>query len=341
MKNPIILLLLLTIPYSSFVLANEKGPSIGRVIKLLGNAVIGQKSSQARPVKLGDHLHINDTIFTLKNSVCKIILKDSTVFFIGPKSKLTLDEFLLNSSKERKASYSIGHGSIRAIFSSHYKSTTNSPSIKISTPNAAIGVRGTELILNISQLKTGDFKTEVFLLSGQADIQTHEIDTKFGEALVMAPGQKFSTSQMKQLLSTGQKHFQIEQFLTLVPKYQLQELTDKINPTLFVPINTDQKDQEATDRLIGKELRNVGISLDLNELKSDGPETIKRGMIENIDKKPSMDRRHPNHQMQKKLRTNDKIDHQQIKKPALDRPILNKPVDQNTNTEISPPPVKK
>lgn len=101
-------------------------------------------------LKLGEEIFFGDKIRTEEKSLLKIKMNHNTMLTLGPKSKMEIksEETNLHSGILRTL---IPHG--------------NLDKIKLTTPHAAMGIRGTEFI---TQVKEG--KTIVALLTGSLDI---------------------------------------------------------------------------------------------------------------------------------------------------------------------------
>lgn len=75
----------------SFAVAEEN--TIGR-IKTLTGAVEILRGADTLTVSLGDPLQQGDTVMSGEDSSVGMTFKDNTVMSMGPKSKMTLDEFV-------------------------------------------------------------------------------------------------------------------------------------------------------------------------------------------------------------------------------------------------------
>ena len=90
-------------------------------------------------VKANDVLAVGVQILTGDDGKVKI-KSDKTVMFIGPKSDLVINEDLGAPSV---SVFNIAYGKLRAIVQK-----TNEPTLKIKTPAAVVGVRGTEFFVS-------------------------------------------------------------------------------------------------------------------------------------------------------------------------------------------------
>ncbi len=140
--------------------------SIGRVIKVHGvvnRVVAGERS----PLSKGDHLAVGDKIISEKASVIKFMMKDDTIFQMGPHSEFVLKKFDFKTKSERTAIYNLVRGKLRSLFT--VKSKTRS--LKIITPTASMAIRGTEILSDVFKHQ-GIVTTNIALLSGKLEIQS-------------------------------------------------------------------------------------------------------------------------------------------------------------------------
>lgn len=100
------------------------------------SAAIGQMSS-------GQTVFIGDEIKVGQQSRLQVMLLDETVFTLGANASMTIDEFVYDPStpQTNALSASIKRGSFR--FVSGRVTANNSEAMKVITPSATIGVRGT------------------------------------------------------------------------------------------------------------------------------------------------------------------------------------------------------
>ena len=98
-----------------------------------------QRAKQAvvkKPVLLGDVVNSN------KVGSLQVLLKDQTMFTVGPECNLTIDKFVYDPDKDSNAlSASVKKGMFR--FMSGNISKSGPDSVTIETPIASMGVRGT------------------------------------------------------------------------------------------------------------------------------------------------------------------------------------------------------
>ncbi len=117
------------------------------------SAAIGQMSS-------GQTVFIGDEIKVGQQSRLQVMLLDETVFTLGANASMTIDEFVYDPStpQTNALSASIKRGSFR--FVSGRVTANNTEAMKVNTPSATIGVRGTSVGGEVEE----DGSTTVILL---------------------------------------------------------------------------------------------------------------------------------------------------------------------------------
>ena len=120
---------------------------IAQVKKVTGQVVI-QRSGRRLPAKVGDPLFEKDIVETGPDGGIGITFVDNTVFSTGPNSQLVLDEFQFDSNNFRGSMLADMRQGTLAVVSGDI--TRSSPgAMKIKTPTAVLGVRGTTFALQV------------------------------------------------------------------------------------------------------------------------------------------------------------------------------------------------
>ncbi|WP_127716487.1 FecR domain-containing protein [Halobacteriovorax sp. HLS] len=179
MKTFILTLFLFALSLSSLSLE-----SIGRVVKIHGD-VLNHYEGAELSLKKGDHLYVGAKLVSGKRSFIKIMMKDDTIFQLGPNSEFSLEKFEFKSKSEREAVYNLAKGKLRSLFT--VKAPTRS--LKIKTPTASMGVRGTEILSDVYKLE-GKITTDIALLSGSLEVQAKGVTKK----IMMQPGFVYKSS---------------------------------------------------------------------------------------------------------------------------------------------------
>ena len=128
---------------------NEDGESIGRI------------------AGVGEPIYLNDEISTADGSTLQVLLRDQTVFSIGPNSTLIFDEFVFDPTAldEVALSASVTKGTFKFI--SGKVSKLKPGAMKLKLPNATASIRGTSVAGRVSDTGASD----LVLLSGAVQLE--------------------------------------------------------------------------------------------------------------------------------------------------------------------------
>lgn len=116
----------------------------GTIQLVIGTVRIEKHFGQVRQAVKGDELYEGDTISTLENSNVQIRMIDDAVIWIRPSSRFKIEKY---KSDQHGASKNEAHlllisGGLREVTGSIGKAVP--ADFKLKTPNATIGIRGTE-----------------------------------------------------------------------------------------------------------------------------------------------------------------------------------------------------
>ena len=120
---------------------------IGSIKTLEGTVEVMRQDSAVYPVA-GTRLFVRDTINTGHDGSVGIILRDDTIFSLGPDSALDMKEFRFDPHKK---DFSLVCRMLRGtfIFISGVIAKLSPESIKIETPDGTVAIRGTRLAIQI------------------------------------------------------------------------------------------------------------------------------------------------------------------------------------------------
>ncbi len=120
------------------------------VIKSVKNPANIERNQKLISVKTGDKLFVRDALVTGQNGAIGVILRDDSLISIGSNSRLIINEFLLKPEK-KKLSFvaSIVKGTMVYLTGLIAKQDRNA--VKINTPTATIGVRGTHIAVKVKE----------------------------------------------------------------------------------------------------------------------------------------------------------------------------------------------
>ena len=121
--------------------------AIAQIKKVIGQAAV-LRSGERRPANVGDMLFVKDIIETGSDGGIGITFTDNTVFSAGPSSQIALDEFQFNSNDFRGAMLAdMQRGTLAVVSGDIARSTPGA--MKIKTPTAILGVRGTTFAVQV------------------------------------------------------------------------------------------------------------------------------------------------------------------------------------------------
>ena len=143
--------------------------SIGKVSYIAGR-VYRTNSANKTSDEIGINFPIKekDVIQTDDKSVVKITLNDATIISIGPNSHFNFKTFKYDSKTERVAEMELKNGKSRIDVPVRI---TNGR-MNINTRNVALGVRGTEFLMNQEFDENGVSREQIVLLKGELNIKT-------------------------------------------------------------------------------------------------------------------------------------------------------------------------
>ena len=123
---------------------------IGQVVALKGEVNV-ERESKIQELLLKDEIFKNDQISTLNNSRTQLLLNDETIITIGENSIFKVDEYLFNEEKDSSLKMNFFNGTFKIISGKIGKLNPNN--FKLQTKTASIGIRGTEILLQLEAKK--------------------------------------------------------------------------------------------------------------------------------------------------------------------------------------------
>jgi hypothetical protein len=125
---------------------------------LARNDVTRESAGASAPLVTGDSVFRNETVRTGADSNARLVFLDSTNLGVGPTSSVKLDQFVyVGQSNGQKMTVNLAKGIFRFT-----TGVLDKKAYEITTPTAAIGVRGTVLDIAVQA------DTRVTLVEGQA-----------------------------------------------------------------------------------------------------------------------------------------------------------------------------
>jgi hypothetical protein len=139
-----VVLTLLTVP----AFAAEQQPSAGQIKVVSGSAFI-VRGNTVLPATVGQRVFEADKVRTGSDGRLGITLKDDTRFSLGPNSEVHLNRFAYAPSEGRIGlALNVVRG--MAAYVSGRIAKLSPDAVKLETPGAIVGVRGTTLALSVS-----------------------------------------------------------------------------------------------------------------------------------------------------------------------------------------------
>lgn len=152
----------------------------------IGAASIVQGSAKLRrggpeagwtTLKPGDAVFQGDRVRTESGTV-RLTFNDKSSLSLSPRSELELNEFVYKPKSARRSFFSLWSGKMKAKVS---KVLQGDSDVRVATPTAVAGVRGTEFIVGLEtqdgkpvpeNAKPEDLKTDVTVISGKVAVKS-------------------------------------------------------------------------------------------------------------------------------------------------------------------------
>lgn len=120
---------------------------IGNVATLTGSASV-TRNNAATALKLKDDIFKNDVLQTSANSTLGVTFNDATTFNLTANARIAVDNFVYeDGGKANAALFNIAKGTVAFVAAAVAKSGD----MKISTPTATIGIRGTSGLIEVPE----------------------------------------------------------------------------------------------------------------------------------------------------------------------------------------------
>ena len=118
------------------------------MMKNVSGSVDIQRQTTRITAKKGMYLEKEDVLVSGDNGYAGIMFTDGTVITIGPKTEFRIDNYVFSPDTEAyDFSFYLAKGS--AVYNSGKISTLSPESVKITTPKATVGIRGTRFIIKV------------------------------------------------------------------------------------------------------------------------------------------------------------------------------------------------
>jgi hypothetical protein len=166
--------------------------NVGSVVNILGNAKIQKKTGQTSPAIRGDFLYEGDAVWTEATSNVQIRMIDGAMVWVRPSSELKIDAYksIDRGGARNESSLRLLSGSMRTVTGVIAKQSPEN--YRLNTPNATIGVRGTEFdAVYVNAASSGQYRAESGtyhrVYQGSTNIRSgqQEINVSEGQAVFM------------------------------------------------------------------------------------------------------------------------------------------------------------
>jgi len=122
------------------------------LIKVAKGSVQIQRGSDKMPAKVGSALQKSDVVITGADSSAGITFTDNSLVSVGPNSVFAIDKYSFDSTTHAgEFEGNLRQGRLAAVSGKMVKQSPES--MKIRTPSAIMGVRGTEFVVQVDEPK--------------------------------------------------------------------------------------------------------------------------------------------------------------------------------------------
>ena len=120
---------------------------IGNVATVQGTATV-TRNNTIEALKIQDDIYKNDVLVTAANSTLGITFNDETTFNLTANSRIVVDNFVYeDGAKNNAALFNVARGTVAFVASAVAKTGD----MKISTPTATLGIRGTTGLVEVPE----------------------------------------------------------------------------------------------------------------------------------------------------------------------------------------------
>lgn len=156
----------------------QSSSEIGEVRRVLIWAFVTPPTAARRDLYERSKVVANEVVETVENGALHLRFRDGTEFRVGPASRATLDSFAYNpGTNSGEMAVSLVRGTFRYI-----SGRMNKQNIKLLTPTAAIGLRGTDIFVHVAD----DGTTTLGVREGMAVINGAVVGER--QQAIVAPG---------------------------------------------------------------------------------------------------------------------------------------------------------
>jgi len=138
----------IVVAFASFALS-AVAADIGQIKTSKGSVTV-ERAAQTMPGAVGTRLQTSDVITTGTDGAVGITMSDDSLLSAGPNSTLSLERFAFDSTTNQgKFDASLRKGSLSVVSGRIAKQSPDAMTVR--TPNAVLGVRGTEFVVSVDE----------------------------------------------------------------------------------------------------------------------------------------------------------------------------------------------
>lgn len=140
--------------------AVQQTETIGTVATLTGSATV-TRNNATTPLRLKDEIFSGDTLRTGPNGALGITLDDETTFNMGASASMVMNNLIYQSGGSSNASlFNVARGTVAFVAGQVAKTGD----MKIATPTATLGIRGTTGLIEVPDIATapGDVAIKLY-----------------------------------------------------------------------------------------------------------------------------------------------------------------------------------
>ena len=130
------------------IITGTDGEPIGNVVNLSGSVFAVRTDGTRVELKEGDPVYQGDIIESSDDGAVGILLADETTFSMGENGRIVLDEMVYDPATQEG---SVNLSTLQGVFTfvSGQVAKTNPDAMTLDTPVATIGIRGTQVGLDV------------------------------------------------------------------------------------------------------------------------------------------------------------------------------------------------
>jgi hypothetical protein len=122
------------------------------LIKVANGAVEIQRGASKMPAKVGSAVQTSDVVVTGADGSAGITFTDNSLVSVGPNSVFAIEKYTFDSTTHSgQFEGNLRQGRLAAVSGKMVKQSPES--MKIRTPSAIMGVRGTEFVVQVDEPK--------------------------------------------------------------------------------------------------------------------------------------------------------------------------------------------